>query len=206
MALRRAVGVRRWCSPAKTSTSWFGWQRRLGREPSTGIGPSALGRSSGVAPRPAITPSTRSSHRRSSWRRASSTVLPCSSRAPWARSPEQRRSSRGAGWRRGCSRPSSGPRRRLIEQQSGKALRSRCVGPEDFVPRGALELILQAHDVCSGVDVPFDPPEDVCEHLRRHTRSWPVSNRPGWAQPAMTGWQDWRRAPCPTAIGSLLLL
>lgn len=69
-------------------------------------------------------------------------------------------------------------------------------GPEDFVPRGALELILHAHDVCTGVDVPFDPPEGLCERLRRHTQSWPLWNLPGWTQLAMTGtpWADLLRA------------
>jgi hypothetical protein len=53
--------------------------------------------------------------------------------------------------------------------------------PEDFVPRGALELILHAHDVCLGLGVPFVPSSDLCDRLRRHTASWPmwdVSN--GW--------------------------
>jgi hypothetical protein len=43
--------------------------------------------------------------------------------------------------------------------------------PPDFVPRGGLELILHAHDVCSGLQVPFEPPTDLCEHLRQHTYS-----------------------------------
>jgi hypothetical protein len=46
--------------------------------------------------------------------------------------------------------------------------------PPDFLPRGALELILHAHDVCTGLGVPFEPPADLCEHLREHTRPWPL--------------------------------
>src|SRR5947209_4660868 len=44
--------------------------------------------------------------------------------------------------------------------------------PADFVPRGALELILHAHDVCSGLGVNFEPDADLCRRLREHTRSW----------------------------------
>jgi hypothetical protein len=46
-------------------------------------------------------------------------------------------------------------------------------GPEDFAPRGALELLLHGHDVASGLGVAFDPPDDVCARLRDHTRGWP---------------------------------
>jgi hypothetical protein len=44
--------------------------------------------------------------------------------------------------------------------------------PQDFVPRGALELILHAHDVCAGLGVEFEPDADLCRRLREHTRSW----------------------------------
>lgn len=46
--------------------------------------------------------------------------------------------------------------------------------PADFVPRGGLELILHAHDVCLGLEVPFEPPAPLCERLREHTRDWPA--------------------------------
>jgi len=46
--------------------------------------------------------------------------------------------------------------------------------PPDFVPRGAVELILHAHDVCAGLDVPFEPPGALCHRLREHTRPWPM--------------------------------
>jgi hypothetical protein len=46
--------------------------------------------------------------------------------------------------------------------------------PPDFVPRGAMELILHAHDVCRGLGVPFEPPADLCYRLREHTRPWPM--------------------------------
>lgn len=46
--------------------------------------------------------------------------------------------------------------------------------PRDFVPRAALELILHAHDVATGLDVPFEPPADLSHRLREHTRPWPL--------------------------------
>jgi hypothetical protein len=45
--------------------------------------------------------------------------------------------------------------------------------PADFAPRGALELVLHAHDVCAGLGVGFDPPREACENLRQHVRNWP---------------------------------
>ena len=69
-------------------------------------------------------------------------------------------------------------------------------GPEDFVPRGALELILHAHDVSAGLGVPFAPPADLCERLRSHTADWPHWTSPGWSPLTMAGdpWADLRRA------------
>lgn len=69
-------------------------------------------------------------------------------------------------------------------------------GPEDFVARGALELILHGHDVCAGLEVPFVPPAALCERLRRHTESWPAWRSPGWAPLDMSGdpWTALRRA------------
>ena len=46
--------------------------------------------------------------------------------------------------------------------------------PIDFVPRGATELVLHAHDVCAGLGVPFEPPAALCRRLREHTRPWPM--------------------------------
>jgi hypothetical protein len=46
--------------------------------------------------------------------------------------------------------------------------------PADFVPRGAMELILHAHDVCSGLGVAFEPPAALAYRLREHTRPWPM--------------------------------
>jgi len=66
-------------------------------------------------------------------------------------------------------------------------------GPEDFVPGGALELVLHAHDVCRGLGVPFVPSVDLCDRLRRHTQSWPMWHLPyAWQPLAMTGdpWTD----------------
>jgi hypothetical protein len=46
--------------------------------------------------------------------------------------------------------------------------------PADFVPRGALELGLHAHDVCAGLGVPFEPTAPLAHRLREHTRPWPM--------------------------------
>jgi hypothetical protein len=46
--------------------------------------------------------------------------------------------------------------------------------PRDLPPRGALELLLHAHDVCAGLAVPFEPPPGLCGRLREHTRRWPM--------------------------------
>ena len=46
--------------------------------------------------------------------------------------------------------------------------------PRDFPPRAAVELILHAHDVAGGLDVPFEPPVEACGRLREHTRPWPM--------------------------------
>lgn len=46
--------------------------------------------------------------------------------------------------------------------------------PQDFLPRGALELVLHAHDVCAGLHVPFEPTAELCERLREHVRAWPM--------------------------------
>ena len=43
----------------------------------------------------------------------------------------------------------------------------------DFAPRGALELTIHAHDVCSGLGVEFEPPRHACERLRQHVKGWP---------------------------------
>ncbi len=64
--------------------------------------------------------------------------------------------------------------------------------PEDFVPRGALELILHAHDVCTGLHIPFEPRADLCHRLREHTRAWPYWTSPGWSKPRSSedAWLD----------------
>ena len=46
--------------------------------------------------------------------------------------------------------------------------------PQDFIARGAMELILHAHDVCTGLQVPFEPRRELCFRLREHTRPWPM--------------------------------
>lgn len=63
--------------------------------------------------------------------------------------------------------------------------------PADFLPRGALELILHAHDVCAGLQVPFEPPAALCGRLCEHTRPWPMWSI-AWGRLADTGdpWDD----------------
>ena len=76
-------------------------------------------------------------------------------------------------------------------------------GPTDFVPRGALELALHAHDVSQGLGVAFRAPEAVSERLRDHTRDWPHWTSPGWRPLEMTGdaWDDLLRSSGRT-VGS----
>ena len=45
---------------------------------------------------------------------------------------------------------------------------------QDFLPRAAVELTLHAHDVCTGLRVPFEPPGELCYRLREYTRPWPM--------------------------------
>ena len=45
--------------------------------------------------------------------------------------------------------------------------------PADFLPRGALELVLHAQDVCGGLGLDFDPPSEAVDHLRHHVADWP---------------------------------
>jgi uncharacterized protein (TIGR03083 family) len=46
--------------------------------------------------------------------------------------------------------------------------------PPEFAARGAHEMILHAHDVCSGLGVAFDPPRELCARLRDTTWEWPM--------------------------------
>ena len=46
--------------------------------------------------------------------------------------------------------------------------------PVDLVPRGGVELVLHAHDVCAGLGVSFDPPADAMDRLRRSRRELAV--------------------------------
>lgn len=43
--------------------------------------------------------------------------------------------------------------------------------PQDFASRGALELILHAQDVASGLGVRLEPPQDLCRRLWNATRT-----------------------------------
>jgi hypothetical protein len=61
-------------------------------------------------------------------------------------------------------------------------------GPAPFAPRGGLELVLHAHDVCAGLGVPFTPPADVCDRLLIATAGWPGA-ADGW-EPTGDPWTD----------------
>lgn len=65
-------------------------------------------------------------------------------------------------------------------------------GAEDFAARGGLEMLLHGHDVCTGLGVPLDPPLDLCQRLRDHTRGWPHWTSPGWTDAPVTddAWAD----------------
>ena len=66
--------------------------------------------------------------------------------------------------------------------------------PADFLPRGALELVLHAQDVCGGLGLPFAPPTDAMDHLRHHVKDWPFFA--GYWQPlTLEGdpWEDLKR-------------
>src|SRR3954451_18616705 len=60
-------------------------------------------------------------------------------------------------------------------------------GPDDFAARGALEMVLHAHDVCIGLGIAFRPPQDICERLRDHTRDWPQRAA---VEPTADAWGD----------------
>jgi hypothetical protein len=69
--------------------------------------------------------------------------------------------------------------RRFPEAETG--------GPNDFAARGALEMVLHAHDVCTGLGIPFHPPNDLCQRLRDHTRDWPHAAS---IEPTADAWRD----------------
>ena len=50
----------------------------------------------------------------------------------------------------------------------------------DFAARGGIEMILHAHDVCTGLGIAFEPPADLCARLRDHTLEWVHWTAPGW--------------------------
>jgi hypothetical protein len=60
-------------------------------------------------------------------------------------------------------------------------------GPDDFAARGAHEMVLHVHDICSGLGVAFDPPRDLCERLLDHTNGWPGQQT---ITPSGDGWAD----------------
>lgn len=62
--------------------------------------------------------------------------------------------------------------------------------PADFLPRGGLELILHAHDVCAGLGVEFTPPTELCRRLRQHTLGWPLWLRWNGLAETANPWAD----------------
>ena len=61
----------------------------------------------------------------------------------------------------------------------------------DFAPRGALELVIHAYDVCAGMGGDLQPPREACEHLRQHVEDWPFWGS-YWPKLSMEGdpWVD----------------
>ena len=43
-----------------------------------------------------------------------------------------------------------------------------------FAARGALEMVLHAHDVCRGLGVAFHPSRGLCQRLWDQTSRWPM--------------------------------
>jgi hypothetical protein len=62
--------------------------------------------------------------------------------------------------------------------------------PPDFLPRGALELILHANDVCKGLGVAYEPPADLCERLIDHAAGFPWAGM-GWTPPSIGTDDPW---------------
>jgi Asp/Glu/hydantoin racemase len=58
---------------------------------------------------------------------------------------------------------------------------------EDFAARGAHEMVLHAHDITSGLGVPFEPPADLTRRLLWSTLEWPVFDR---IEPSGDAWSD----------------
>jgi hypothetical protein len=61
-------------------------------------------------------------------------------------------------------------------------------GPADFAARGGLELVLHAHDVCSGLGMPYEPDADACRRLFAHTVDWPGHHHE--VVPTADAWAD----------------
>ena len=83
--------------------------------------------------------------------------------------------------------------RSIIWRQPEPVLRP----PADFVPRGGVELVLHAHDVCAGLGVSFAPPADAMDRLRHHVEDWPYwTDGPPWAPLSLSGdpWEDLLRS------------
>ena len=57
----------------------------------------------------------------------------------------------------------------------------------DFAARGALEMVLHAHDVCVGLGVAFVPSADLCRRLWEETRRWPTMDS---AESTEDPWSD----------------
>src|SRR5205823_13876072 len=80
---------------------------------------------------------------------------------------------------RGALRPTSTGQRRPVPTPDVRSVIFRrpeilVAAPDDFAPRGAMEPILHAHDVCLGLGVEFEPDSDLSHRLREHTRPWPM--------------------------------
>ena len=56
-----------------------------------------------------------------------------------------------------------------------------------FAARGALEMVLHAHDVCLGLGVDFRPSLDLCGRLWDQTSRWPMMAP---AEPTDDAWSD----------------
>jgi hypothetical protein len=149
--------------------------RRRGRRPLIWTGRFRLERSNGLVCEQLIMPSIACTHLRSSLLRAEPTVTPrwvstlrsTSVPTPFLLVQSLQIATRVLG---AVVKDTDLDTRAVIFRRPSVIV----AAPADFAPRGALELVLHAHDVCLGLGVPFEPPVRVCERLREHTRSWPM--------------------------------
>ena len=155
---------------------------RCRREPSTG-----------VAGRRRSTPSTPSSHPRSSSLPGDSTPIRPSrscTRCPTRRSPTSSTDSAPPPNMLWAVIVTAHPEVRAIIRRRPTV---ETAPPRDFAPRGVLEMIVHTHDISTGLGIPFDPPRESLQsaaHTRAtgpRTRSSRLTTADPTSEPAAVG-------------------